>query len=313
MKVADIKQALVVGAGVMGHSITQVFAQNGIAVNLVDVDEKSLKRAQGLVRNNLETLAEYGRIESCEIPGILDRIHFLTDLAAACQGADFVIEAVNEVPDTKKKIFSFLSENCREDTVLASNTSGLDIYSIVEVKKPERLIITHWFAPPHIIPLVEVVPGKGTSAATTELTTALMKQLGKTTVVMKEYVRSFIVNRVQDIISIAMWEILQNGWATTEELDLAVKCVLGVRLPITGIVQRLDFTGLDLVMDITRSYGATNPMVEELVKNGRLGAKTGSGFFDYGGRSEAEILRKRDLKYLKLLDFLQELDAFEPV
>jgi 3-hydroxybutyryl-CoA dehydrogenase len=308
-----VNNALIVGAGVMGHSIAQVFAQNGTETSLVDIDEKSLDRARVLVKNNLETLAEYGKIKSADIPDIIKRIQFTKDLPAACKRADFVIEAVHEVPATKKSIFSILSRNCREDAILASNTSGLDIFSIVDVSKPERLIITHWFAPPHIIPLVEVVPGKATSSVTTEFTARLMKKLGKTTVVMKEFIRSFLVNRLQDSMGAAMWEILQKGWATPAELDLAVKCVLGVRTPITGIVQKLDFTGLDLVNDIIHGYGVTNPYVEDMVKEGRLGAKTGKGFFDYGNQTEAEILKKRDLKYLRLLDCLTELDAFEPL
>jgi 3-hydroxybutyryl-CoA dehydrogenase len=313
MKDLNIHKALVVGAGVMGHSIAQVFAQGGIATSLVDVDEKSLDRARVLIKNNLETLAEYGKITSAGIPGIMQNICYEKDLATACKDADFVIEAVNEVPATKKKIFTILSQNCSEDAILASNTSGLDIYTIVEINKPERLIITHWFAPPHIIPLVEVVPGKATSRETIEFTAALMKKLGKTTVVMKEFVRSFLVNRLQDSMGAAVWEILQNGWSTPAELDLAVKCVLGVRTPITGVVQRLDLTGMDLVNDIIHGYGVTNPYVEKMVAEGRLGAKTGKGFFDYGNQTEAEILKKRDLKYLKLLDCLTELNAFEPL
>jgi 3-hydroxybutyryl-CoA dehydrogenase len=309
----NVKSALVVGAGVMGHSIAQVFAQARIEVNLVDLDGKILERAMNLVKSNLETLAEFGRVSGDEIPQILARIHPSTDLAAAAKGVDFVLEAVVEVPDVKKRIFSQLEEFCPEDTVLASNTSTLDIFSIAEAKKPERLVAAHWFAPPHIIPLVEVVPGPKTSPEVVTFTAKLMERLGKKTVVMKEFVPAFIVNRIQNYIGMAFFEILDNGWATPEEIDMAVKTSLGIRLPIVGVVQCLDFTGLDLVLDIMKSTGLKNPLIEEKVTQGHLGAKTSKGIYDYGGRSEVEILKKRDRLYLKTLDHLERIKAFEPV
>lgn len=313
MDAEDVKRVVVVGAGTMGHSIAQVFAQAGIEVGLVDVDEKCLEHAMRLVKSNLDTLAEFKRVPKGKIPAILKRIHPSTDLAAAAQDVNFVIEAVSEVADIKKNIFSQLNEICSEDVVLASNTSGLNIFSVVEVKKPERLIISHWFAPPHIIPLVEVVPGPMTSPEVVAFTAKLMERLGKKPVVMKEFVRSFIVNRIQNQISLAVLEMLDKGWATPEEIDLAVKSSLGIRLPIVGVVQTYDFTGLDCVLDIMKSYGRIHPLFEEKVKKGYLGAKTSKGIYDYGGRSEEEILRKRDRLYLKMLDCLESINAFEPV
>ena len=309
----NVKSALVVGAGVMGHSIAQVFARAGIEVNLADLDGKILERAMNLVKSNLETLAEFGRVSGDEIPAILARIHPSTDLAAAAKGVDFALEAVAEVPDVKKKIFSQLEEFCPEDTVLASNTSTLDIFSIAEAKKPGRFVVAHWFAPPHIIPLVEVVPGPKTSPEVVTFTAKLMERLGKKTVVMKEFVPSFIVNRIQNYIGMAVFEILDNGWATPEEIDRAVKTSLGIRLPIVGVVQCLDFTGLDLLLDIMKSTGLEGPLIEEKVKQGHFGAKTSKGIYDYGGRSEVEILRKRDRLYLKTLDHLERIKAFDPV
>jgi 3-hydroxybutyryl-CoA dehydrogenase len=309
----NVKSALVVGAGVMGHSIAQVFAQARIEVNLVDLDGKILERAMNLVKSNLETLAEFGRVSGNEIPAILARIHPSTDLSAAAKGVDFALEAVVEVPDVKKKIFSQLEEFCPEDTVLASNTSTLDIFSIAEAKKPERLVAAHWFAPPHIIPLVEVVPGPKTSPEVVTFTAKLMERLGKKTVVMKEFVPAFIVNRIQNHIGMAFFEILDNGWATPQEIDMAVKTSLGIRLPIVGVVQCLDFTGLDLVLDIMKTTGLKTPLIEKKVTQGHLGAKTSKGIYDYGGQSEVEILKKRDRLYLKNLDHLERIKAFEPV
>ena len=309
----NVKRALVVGAGVMGHSIAQVFARAGIEVNLVDQDGKILDRAMSLVKSNLETLAEHGSILKDEISSIVARIHPSTDLATAANGVDFAIEVVSEVPGIKKQVFSQLDEYCPEGTVLASNTSTLDVFSIAEVRNPERLVVAHFFAPPHIIPLVEVVPGPETSQEALTFTAGLMERLGKKVVVMKEFVPSFIVNKIQHAIGEAVWEMIEKGWATPEEIDLAVKLSLGVRLPIVGVVQTSDFTGLDLMFDIMKSRGTLNPFIEEKVRQGDLGAKTSKGIYDYGGRSEAEILKKRDKRYLKMLDYLEKIKAFEPI
>jgi len=309
----DVKRAVGVGAGVMGHSIAHVFAQAGIEVNLVDLNETVLEHAMDLMKANLETLAEFKKVSGNEIPGILARIHPTTDLAGGAEGVDFAVEAVAEVPDVKREVFSQLDQFCPGNTVIASNTSSLDIFDIEQIVKPERLVAAHWFAPPHIIPLVEVVPGPKTSQEVVEFTANLMKRLGKKTVIMKEFVPAFIVNRIQHSISRAVWEMLEKGWATPEEIDLAIKLTLGVRLPIVGVVQTTDFTGLDLIYDIMKGEGRVSPLVEEKVKQGHLGVKTSKGVYDYGERSEAEILKKRDRRYLKLLDYLEGIKAFEPV
>jgi len=309
----NIKNALVVGAGVMGHSIAQVFAQAGLSVMLVDTKETILQHARRLIKSNLDTLAEFNRVEKKHIPQILERIKTSTDLTAAVKDADFVLEAVAEVPAVKEEVFRTLDRMCNENAILASNTSGLDIFDIVKIQKPERMLVTHWFAPPHIIPLVEVVPGPETSPDVVKTTAKLMQSLGKRTIVMKEFVRSFIVNRIQNNISMAVQDLLQNGWATPEEIDLAVKTSLGIRLPIVGVVQTMDFTGLDLVYQIIKNFGMENKLIDEKYHNGHLGAKTSKGLYDYGGRSEEEILRKRDRLYLAMLDHLEKINAFEPV
>jgi len=309
----DVKRAVVVGAGVMGHSMAHVFAQAGIEVNLVDLDEAVLEHAMDLMKADLETLAEFQKVSGDDIPEILARIHPSTDLAGGADGVDFAVETVAEVPDVKREVFSQLDQFCPGDTVIASNTSSLDIFSIAQITRPERLVVAHWFAPPHIIPLVEVVPGPDTSQKVVELTANLMKRLGKKTVIMREFVPSFIVNRIQHSISQAVWEMLEKGWATPEEIDLAIKLSLGIRLPIVGVVQTTDFTGLDLIYDIMKGGGRVSPLVEEKVKQGHLGVKTSKGVYDYGERSEVEILKKRDRRYLKLLDHLEGIKAFEPI
>jgi len=315
MELNELKNVLVVGAGTMGHSIAQVYAQAGFEVNLIDLNQKVLKRAKKLIKSNLEVLADFDRMPHDEISQILDRIQLSTNLNETIKSADIIVEAVNENPDIKRKVFSQLNASCSEDTIIASNTSGLNIFEIANIKKPERLIIHHFCYPAYIIPLVEIVPGPNTSKEIINLSIELMEKLGKKPIVLKEYIDNFIVNRFQSVINVQAYEMMQKGWATPEQIDLALKTSLGIRLPIAGVVQTQDFNGLDLILDVQKRYRINRryPQVEELVKKGHLGAKTGKGFYDYGGRSEEEIVKKRDTLYLKLLDSLEQLNAFEPV
>ena len=308
-----VKRVLVVGAGTMGNGIAQVFARAGIEVGLVDVNQKTLDSAKDRIESGLKTLVEYGSVSEKEMAPIMKRIQTSTDLEAMAKDVDFALEAVVEVPDVKKEVFSRLEDACPKDTIIASNTSSLDIFSIVEVKNPKRLVGAHWFAPPHIIPLVEVAPGPETAPEVVEFTDGLMKRIGKETLVMKEFVPGFIVNRLQNAIAFPVLEMLAQGSASPEEIDRAVKLTLGVRLPIVGVVQTVDFTGLDLVHDIMKGLGMTHPLIDERVEQGHLGAKTGKGIYDYGGRSEAEILNKRDKLYLEMVDHLSKIKALDPV
>ena len=140
-----------------------------------------------------------------------------------------------------------------------------------------------------------------------------MERIGKRPVIMRQFVQGFIVNRIQGYILMAILEMIDKGWATPEEIDYAVKISLGIRLPVVGVVQTYDFTGLDLLADVIKNLGLSYPIVVNKVKAGHLGAKAGKGFFDYGGRSEQEIMRNRDLLYLKMADFLEGLKEFKPV
>lgn len=309
----EVKRVAVVGAGTMGHSIAQVFAQAGIDVNLADVKEDVLTHSLQLVKGNLKTLVDYGKVDPKDVPSILGRIHVTTDIAVAARDVDFALEAVVEIPDVKRKLFTQLEEFCPKRAVLASNTSGLEIFKIIEVKDPSRTVVAHWFAPPHIIPLVEVVPGPQTSPEVLQFTAGLMARIGKKPIVMRQFVQRFIVNRIQNAIAFTALEMIANGWAKAEEVDLAVKSSIGIRMPIIGILQSLDFTGLGLVNDINKSLGLKIPIIEEAVKEGHLGASTSKGIYDYGGRTEEEILRKRDTLFLKMLDHMESIGAFKPV
>jgi 3-hydroxybutyryl-CoA dehydrogenase len=313
MNINDIKRVMVVGAGTMGHSIAQVYAQSGYDVDLVDLKQELLDKAKNKIKINLNLLTEYQRVPSEEIPSILNRINLSTDLETIAKRADYVVEAVSENRNIKREVYSHLDAFCSRKIIFASNTSELNIFKVVDVNNPERLVIQHWFRPAHIIPLVEIVAGRKTSPEIIDLSRSILKKLGKTPIVLKKFTNAFIVNKIQQAINSAVFGLLLKGIATPEEIDLAVKTSFSLRLPVVGVVQNLDFVGLDVISDVLKNMGLELSIIKDKVDQGHYGVKTSKGLFDYSGRSEEEILRKKDEKYLEILKFLEELDVFEPV
>ncbi|MDI7252763.1 MAG: 3-hydroxyacyl-CoA dehydrogenase family protein [Actinomycetota bacterium] len=313
MQPEEIRKVMVVGAGVMGHSIALVLACGGKEVSLVDVDREKLSHALKLMDRAFQVLGEAGRVDPHDKDTVLERVHPFTDLEEAARDCDLVIEAVTEVPEVKKEVFTRLDKCCPSDAVLTSNTSGLNIFEFVEVENPARLLITHWFNPPHVIPLVEVVPGPATDPRTVSLVMDFLRDLGKVPIALRGFTRAFIVNKIQNMMGLAVFELLGSGLVDPEDIDQAVKYSIGIRMPVIGVVQSLDFTGLDLVADIARSYGLNVPFIQDLVDKGRLGVKTSAGIYDYAGRDEMEILAKRDRLFLELMDRMEEMGTFRPV
>jgi 3-hydroxybutyryl-CoA dehydrogenase len=305
MELDKIKRILVVGAGTMGHAIAQVYATAGFEVDLVDLNQEALDNAMNKIKSNLSLLVEYKHVKSGEISNILNRIHPSTDLKVATQNCDLVLEAVSEDRNIKREVFSQLDEFCSEDIILASNTSELNIFNIAKVKNPKRLVIHHWFHPPYIIPLVEIVAGRKTSSEVIDISFKLLEKVGKKPLILKKFTNAFVVNKIQQAINSAVFALLIQGIASPEEIDMAIKNSVGIRMPFAGVAQNLDFVGLDVVYDIIKNMGMDLVLLKE--------AKTSIGFYDYQGRTEEEILTKRDKLYLQMLDYLKKMNAFEPI
>jgi 3-hydroxybutyryl-CoA dehydrogenase len=311
---AEIRNVAIIGAGTMGHALALVFAAHGCTVRLTDNRAEALPRALGMIRSNLETLVEAGRMPAEGIAQALGRIHPTPHMEEAAAAADLAIEAVVEDRAVKQAVFAALDRECPPHAILASNTSYLDIFDFLETKRPEQLAITHWFTPPHIIPLVEIVCGPATSAQTEETLKGLFTAMGKKPVVIRRFLPGFIANRLQSALTQEALFLLDNGYATAEDIDAAAKNSFALRTPILGLVKRFDYAGLDLTQKILRNRQYTPPQVIErspgvdrLVAAGKLGVKTGSGFYDYGGRTPEELARERDRKLLRLVALLEEL------
>ncbi len=310
----EIRNVTVVGAGTMGHSLAQVFAQGGCNVWLNDVKEGILERGKKLIASNLDTLIELEVVEKGQKGPILDRIRTTVKLEEAGKKADFVIEAIIEDEPAKKEMFSRLDKICPPGTILASNTSYMDIFKFVETRRPDKVLIAHWFAPPHIVPLVEIVRGPQTSQETVDTVKALMLKMGKKPIVISKFLPGFIGNRLQSALGNEVLHLLDNGYATPEDIDTATKASFALRMPILGLVKRMDFTGLDLSQKIISNaiykippQRTKSKSVDNLVEKGKLGVKTGSGFYEYGGRSTEEIMKERDIKLIKLREFLKKM------
>lgn len=314
-----IKKVLVVGAGTMGYSLALTFAKGGFDVFLVDRENQILLNARKLIESALETLRQAGLINDGETSQVMSRIKTSTNLKEAAREADLVIETVTENASIKKDIFHLLDTNCPKHTILTSNTSYLNIFDITETSRPDKVLIVHWFAPPHIIPLVEIVTGDKASPETVKTVKEVLEKIGKKPIVMKRYIPGFLVNRIQRAIQREAFYLLENNYASIEDIDTALKMSLGIRLPIVGVLQSMDFSGLDLMLTSRKNipielspHSGVPKIVEEKVKKGELGVKTSKGLYDYSGRSTDEILRERDLKYLKILRTLEEAKEYHP-
>ena len=310
----EIRNITIMGAGTMGHSLAQVFAQSGYTVWLNDINETILSKAKSLITSNLKTLVELGVFPEKEMAPALGRIRTTARIEEAGRETDFVIEAIVEDVAAKKEVFRTLDMVCPARTILASNTSYLDIFKFVETRRPDKVLITHWFAPPHIVPLVEIVLGPQTSQETAQVIKDLMMKVGKKPIVISKFLPGFIANRLQSALSREVLFLLDNGYATPEDIDEATKTSFGLRMPIVGLVKRMDFAGLDLSQKVLRNRQYEppqgmdrSPSIDRLVSQGRLGVKTGSGFYEYEGRSTEEIMRERDIKLIKLREFLKNL------
>jgi 3-hydroxybutyryl-CoA dehydrogenase len=287
----------VVGAGLMGHGIAQVFAVAGHPVAITDPDAGTLASVPERVRANLEALG----LE----PGPADAIELHSELAAAVAGADWVFEAAPERPALKQEIFAALEAAAPPEAVLATNTSVIPVGTVAgRVRSRARVVGTHWWNPPYLVPLVEVVQAEGTSDDTVTLTLALLERVGKEPVHVKRDVPGFVGNRLQHALWREAIALVADGVCDAETVDRVVKASFGRRLAVMGPLETADLVGLDLTLDIheqiiehlDRTPGPS-PYLRERVAAGELGMKTGQGFRSWTPDAPAEA-RKHLLRHL---------------
>ena len=297
MRMAKVRIA-VIGAGLMGHGIAQVFALAGHDVSIHDSVAANLDSAKARILANLKDLGDD--------PSAVERVQPTADLAAAVRDADYVVEAVLEDLPLKQKLFAEIETHARPRTILASNTSVIPITKIMEgLRDRSRALGTHWWNPPYLVPLVEVIGTQWTSPAAIDWTMALHKAAGKMPVHVKKDVPGFVGNRLQHALWREAIALVERGICDAATVDTVIKASFGRRLAVLGPLENADLVGTDLTLaihqtvlpDIENRRGPS-PYLEALVANGKLGFKSGEGFRPWSADAQA-ALRAKVLQHLK--------------
>ena len=293
-----VRRAAVIGTGTMGPGMGAVLARAGIAVAMYDVSEEALDRSKAGVG-----LAD-GVLDQLETPHVEGgSIRYTADLADALENVDFVFEAVPEKLELKQEVFRNLERHVAGDTILASNTSGIPITKIAEAcEKPERVVGTHWSNPPHLIPMIEVIPGERTSEQTVGAAVALVERIGYEAVVERE-VPGFVENRILYAIMREAVDLVDRGIIDADGMDRCVRWGIGYKLAVIGPMELLDMAGLDIYQavgsylnqDLCNSAEVSNTITDRTAE-GKLGMKTGGGLYEYTPERIDELRAERARK-----------------
>ena len=288
----------VIGAGLMGHGIAQVFALAGHDVTIYDSVQANLDTAKARILTNLKDLGDD--------QSAVERVTPVADLAQAVRAADYVVEAVLEDLPLKQKLFGEIEKHVRPDTILASNTSVIPITSIMQgLQKRDRALGTHWWNPPYLVPLVEVIETQWTTPQAVDFTVKLHAAAGKKPAHVKKDVPGFIGNRLQHALWREAVALVEQGICDAETVDNVIKAAFGRRLAVLGPLENADMVGTDLTLAIHKtvlpdidSRRRPSPYLEKLVQDGKLGFKSGEGFRKWSPEQQA-ALRSKVLQHLK--------------
>ena len=290
MKIRGREKVAVIGPGMMGHAIAQEWAMAGYEVALYGRSEDRLSQARKTIEQSLRELLHWGLVSEADVAPILARLRTTTDLQDAGSDADLVVEAIVEELEIKQALFAKLDGFCPPKTIFASNSSSI-IPSLMAsaTQRPERFLVAHYFNPPYLMPLVELVRGDKTSDTTIETVFKMLQTMGKRPIVCRKEAPGFIVNRLQLVLWREAFNIVQRGIASPQDVDEAVKSSFGRRLGLVGPFELYEYIdGYDLTLqcekyilpDMEGSPESSSLLREKVAKN-ELGAKTGKGFYDW--------------------------------
>lgn len=303
-----VKNITVIGSGVMGSGIAQSFAMGGYAVVVNDIAEKNLVKAKQLILDNLSLLAAEGVLSEKKKQDAAENLIYMRELAEAVREADVIIEVIPEVIELKWDLYQKLDALIGPETIIASNTSTFPISTLAEKTKfPERMIITHFFNPGHLVPLVEIVKHQRTREDVVDITINLIRSIGKTPVLLKKEISGFIANRLQTALMREAFYLLEEGVASAEDIDAAVTTGPGFRWAFTGPIEIADFGGLDTWQRVFENVAPAldqsieaPKIIRQLVEENKLGTKTGEGIFSYDAALVPNKIRKRDRQLIQL-------------
>jgi 3-hydroxybutyryl-CoA dehydrogenase len=303
-----IKKIAIIGSGVMGSGIAQSFAVGGYSVTINDIKEEYLVYAQNRISENLALLIEEGVLTDREKQGALANITYSVDLEGAIRDADSIIEAIPEVIGLKLDLYQQLEKIIKPDAIVASNTSTFPISQLMEKASfADRMVITHFFNPGHLVPLVEVVQHNDTKPEVVKTTLDLMRKIGKSPILLKKEIAGFIANRLQTALMREAFYLLKEGVANAEDIDTAITAGPGFRWAFTGPIEIADFGGLDTwqrvfdnVSPVLDQSKEAPVLIRDLVEKGKLGAKSGEGIFTYEESTVSQKINERDRNFIKL-------------
>jgi 3-hydroxybutyryl-CoA dehydrogenase len=284
-----MEKLTVIGSGTMGHSLTLSAAWSGIEVKMYGTDMNDINTGLSNIEKKLERLNKKDLFASDQIVDILNRILVTSSLPEAIKDCSFIIEAIPEDEELKKGLFKQLSGYCGREVIIASNTSGLSPSLFVSsITEPKRFIVTHFWNPAHLIPLVEVVPVKETSKTTIQRTLTFLKQMKKKAIVLKKEIPGFVANRLQFSLFREAQYLLEKGIASPEDIDAAVTYSFGRRLSATGPLASADMGGLDifssisdyLFVELSNAKTSSN-LLKSMLEKGDYGSKSGRGFYEW--------------------------------
>lgn len=308
---------LVVGAGTMGLSIAQVFASKGICVYMSDLKKEYLDQALIRIDNAIDGLIQENMADESFRECVQKNLHTITndDIVKIGQDVDVVFEVIFENKDAKKEIYTLLNQYCRKDCIFASNTSGMDVFGVCQgiVEPIDRLIITHWFNPPHLMKLIEVIKGPQTSQESTDVMKDLLEYVGKKPAVLNHFVPGFIVNRIATVINRELYYMIDQGWISGEDAERAIRYTDGLRFGFEGPLALWDFVGLEIPMTVAKGVlptlcndTDTLPLGEKLLKEGKTGVKAGEGVLKYP--DEQKYVEKRNRRIIQMTKILNQFD-----
>ncbi|AWK52882.1 3-hydroxybutyryl-CoA dehydrogenase [Clostridium beijerinckii] len=309
----NIKNIAVLGTGTMGHGIALFSAKAGLNVVMYGRTDESLERGFNSIKSSLNLLKAEGKLDDSRCEEILDKIKGVKSIEEAAKNVDFIIESLAENLELKQEIFKQLDEICPPSIILATNTSGLSPTEIAKYTKyPERIAVAHFWNPPQLIPLVEVVPGEKTSEDTIVKVMEWVDYIGKKSVRMEKECLGFIGNRLQLALLREALYIVEKGWAKPEEVDKAMEYGHGRRLPATGPLCSADLGGLDIFHNISSylfedlcNYTQPSKLMEGMVEAGNVGSKSEKGFYNWS----QEFLNERQKERTEVLLYFLERDA----
>jgi 3-hydroxybutyryl-CoA dehydrogenase len=316
MRFEDLQRVAVIGAGTMGAGISMCFAQAGYEIALYSRTSESLDRALARIDNSQALFVQEGLIPAGEAEIARGRIATTTELEECLEGARFVLESVPEDLLLKQDLFRRIEQMCSASTILSTNTSGLSITAIASAcAHPERVGGMHWANPPEIVPLVEVIRGEQTSDNTVGLIYRVTESLGKVPVLLQKEIPGFASNRLQYAVLREALHLVSEGVVSVEDVDRTLKNGVGFRYPWLGPLETADLGGLDVFHNVAQylfpALNSTPDMPEafsQLVAEGKFGIKSGEGFYKYAPDAREEILRKRDLYFVRQLRARREVE-----